>query len=156
MKIQDLLEKNGILPDIARTNKKEVLRLMATFLANRYGLPDGDDIADKIIERETDMSTGIGYGIAIPHARIGGIDRLYLIVGRCVDGIDFNAIDELPVQLLFMMLSPKNTSAEHTQILSNISRIMSYEEVRSRLLKEPTSEQLYEFIVKSENKYVVE
>jgi len=156
VKIQDLLEKNGILPDIARTDKKEVLHLMATFLANRYGLPDGDDIASKIIERETDMSTGIGYGIAIPHARISGIDRLYLIVGRCVEGVNFNAIDELPVHLLFMMLSPKNTSAEHTQILSNISRIMSYEEVRSRLLEVPTSEQLYEFIVKSENKYVVE
>jgi len=156
VKIQDLLEKNGILPDIQPTDKKEVLRLMATFLSTRYGLPDGDDIGSRIIERETDMSTGIGYGIAIPHARIGGIDRLYLIFGRCVEGIDFNAIDEQPVHLLFMMLSPKNTSAEHTQILSNISRIMSYEEVRSRLLEVQTSEQLFDVIVKSENKYVVE
>lgn len=156
MKIQDLLEKNGILLDIAKTDKSEVLRLMATFLANRYSLPDGNDIANRIIERETDMSTGIGYGIAIPHARISGIDRLYLIVGRCSDGIDFNAIDEQPVHLLFMMLSPKNTSAEHTQILSNISRIMSYEEVRTRLLEVSGSEQFFDVIVKSENKYVTD
>jgi mannitol/fructose-specific phosphotransferase system IIA component (Ntr-type) len=156
VKIQDLLEKNGILLDISRSEKNEVLLLMATFIANRYGLPDGEDIAAKIIEREMDISTGIGYGIAIPHARISGIDRLYLIVGRSIAGIDFNAIDELPVNLLFMMLSPKNTSAEHTQILSNISRIMSYEEVRTRLLEVQTVEQFFEVIVKSENKYVVE
>lgn len=156
MKIQDLLEKNSILLDIPRSEKSEALQLMATFLANRYSLPDGEDIAAKIIERETDMSTGIGYGIAIPHARISGIDRLYLIVGRSITGIDFNAIDEQPVHLLFMMLSPKNTSAEHTQILSNISRIMSYEEVRTRLLEVQTVEQFFDMIVKSENKYVVE
>lgn len=156
MKIQDLLEKNGILPDISGSSKKEVLHQMALFIANRYDLPDGEGIANKIIDRENDMSTGIGYGIAIPHARISGIDRLYLIVGRSIQGIDFNAIDEQPVHLLFMMLSPKNTSAEHTQILSNISRIMSYEEVRTKLLEASNADQFYNAIVKSENKYVQE
>ncbi|MBN1309095.1 MAG: PTS sugar transporter subunit IIA [Chitinispirillaceae bacterium] len=153
MKIQDLLQKNAILPDIAQTNKNEVLQLMATFMATLYGLPEGEDIALKIIERETDMSTGIGYGIAIPHARIPGIDRLYLVVGRSFEGIEFKAIDELPVHLLFMMLSPKNTSAEHTQILSTLSRIMSYEEVRTKLLEVKNAEGMLEVIIKSENKY---
>jgi mannitol/fructose-specific phosphotransferase system IIA component (Ntr-type) len=154
VKIQDLIQKNAILTDIAQTEKSEVLRLMATFMATRYGLPDGEEIAQKIIERETDMSTGIGYGIAIPHARVPGIDQLYLVAGRSIAGIEFNAIDEQPVHLLFMMLSPKNTSSEHTQVLSKLSRIMSYEEVRSKLLEVQTTEQFYDVIVKSENKYV--
>jgi nitrogen PTS system EIIA component len=154
VKIQDLIQKNAILTDIAQTEKSEVLRLMATFMATRYGLPDGEDIAQRIIERETDMSTGIGYGIAIPHARVPGIDQLYLVAGRSIVGIEFNAIDEQPVHLLFMMLSPKNTSSEHTQVLSKLSRIMSYEEVRSKLLEVQTTEQFYDVIVKSENKYV--
>ena len=154
MKIQDLLHKNAILTDITQTDKSDVLRLMATFMATRFGLPDGDDIAQRIIEREAEMSTGIGYGIAIPHARIAGIEELYLVVGRSVSGVEFNAIDELPVHLFFMMLSPKNTSAEHTQILSKLSRIMSYEEVRTRLMEVSTAEQFYDVIVKSENKYV--
>ena len=154
MKIQDLLQKNAILPDITQRGKNEVLHIMATFMATLYGLPDGEDIARKIIEREVDMSTGIGYGIAIPHARISGIDRLYLSVGRSLEGIEFKAIDELPVHLLFMMLSPKNTSSEHTQILSKLSRIMSYEEVRSKLLEAKNAEELLDIIVKSENKYV--
>ena len=154
MKIQDLLHKNAILTDISKTDKREVLQLMATFMATRFGLQDGDDIAQRIIERENEMSTGIGYGIAIPHARITGIDQLFLVVGRSVEGVEFNAIDELPVHLFFMMLSPKNTSAEHTQILSNLSRIMSYEEVRTKLMEVKTTEQFYDVIVKSENKYV--
>jgi PTS system fructose-specific IIC component len=154
MKIQDLLQKNAILTDITKTDKNEVLHLMATFMATFHGLPNGEDIAAKIIERETDMSTGIGYGIAIPHARVPGIDRLYLTVGRSLAGIEFNAIDEQPVHLLFMILSPKNTSSEHTQVLSKLSRIMSYEEVRTKLLEVKTADQFVDVIVKSENKYV--
>ena len=154
MKIQDLLQKNAILTDINGTDKSEVLTQMATFLATFYGLPGGDDIARRIIEREADMSTGIGYGIAIPHARISGIEHLYLVAGRSVSGIEFNAIDELPVHLLFMMVSPQNTSAEHTQILSKLSRIMSYEEVRTRLLAVEDAEQFLDVIIQSENRYV--
>lgn len=154
MKIQDLLQKNAILPEILQKQKNEALSVMANFMATLYGLPDGDDIARKIIEREVEISTGIGYGIAIPHARISGIDRLYLSVGRSLEGIEFQAIDELPVHLLFMMLSPKNTSSEHTQILSRLSRIMSYEEVRSKMMEAKTAEEMLDIIVKSENKYI--
>ncbi len=155
MKIQDLLQKNAILPDITLTEKNEVLSTMANFMATLYGLPDGEGIAQKIIEREAEISTGIGYGIAIPHARITGIDRLYLSVGRSLKGIEFKAIDEQPVHLLFMMLSPKNTSSEHTQILSKLSRIMSYEEVRTKMLEAKTAEQMMDIIIKSENKYII-
>ena len=154
MKIQNLLFKDAILTDIAPTDKSEVLTLMATFMATRYGLSDGPEIARKIIVREAEMSTGIGFGIAIPHARITGIDQLFLIVGRSIPGVEFNAIDELPVHLLFMILSPKDTSSEHTQILSKISRIMQYEEVRTKLLEAKTAVQIYDIIVKSENKYI--
>lgn len=154
MKIQDLLQKNAILADLTGTTKNEILTDMALFLASRYDLPDGEDISRRIIERETDMSTGIGFGIAIPHARIQGIDRLFLIAGRSKPGIEFNSIDEQPVHLLFMMVSPQNTSAEHTQILSKLSRIMAYEDVRTKLLQVKTAEQFLDVIIKSENKYV--
>jgi mannitol/fructose-specific phosphotransferase system IIA component (Ntr-type) len=154
VKIQDLLQQNSILADLTGTTKNDILTAMATFMASRYGLPDGEDIGRRIIEREGEMSTGIGYGIAIPHARIPGIDCLYLIAGRSKAGIEFNAIDEQPVHLLFMMVSPEHTSAEHTQILSKLSRIMSYEDVRKRLLSVKTAEQFLDVIIKSENKYV--
>jgi len=154
VKVQDLLRKNAILTDIQPTDKNEVLHQMVLFMASLYGLPDPEGISRRIIERELDISNGIGYGIAIPHARIPGIDQLFLIAGRSIAGIEYNAIDEMPVHLLFMMVSPKNTSAEHTQVLSKLSRIMSYEDVRSKLLDVKTAEQFLDIVIKSENKYV--
>ena len=154
MKVQDLLQKNSILIDLKGTDKVEILAQMARFMASIYDLADGSMIAEKILERESDMSTGIGYGIAIPHARLTGIDRLYMVAARSDEGIDFDAIDEQPVHMIFMMISPTNTSSEHTQILSSLSRIMSYEDVRNKLLTSQTPEQFLDVITKSENKYV--
>jgi nitrogen PTS system EIIA component len=154
VKIQDILQKNGILTNLESTDKSEILTQMAKYLASLYDITDQDLIVRKIIDRETEMSTGIGYGIAIPHARIEGIDRLFMIAGRSVKGIDFNSIDEQPVHLLFMMLSPANASSQYTNILSSLSRIMSYEEIRNSLVESDDAEKFLGIIVAGENKYV--
>lgn len=154
MKLQEILNKNSIIIDLPETDKNVFLSQMAHFMISLNGLSGADEIAAKILERESEMSTGIGYGIAIPHARISGIDRSYMVASRSKQGIEFNALDEQPVSLIFMMISPANTSIEHTQILSSLSRIMSYEEVRTKLLKAEDSEQFLDIITKSENKYI--
>jgi mannitol/fructose-specific phosphotransferase system IIA component (Ntr-type) len=127
---------------------------MGKYLSTLYDIKDQDMIVRKILDRETEMSTGIGLGIAIPHARIEGIDRLYMIAGRSVKGIDFNAIDEQPVHLLFMMLSPANASSQYTNILSSLSRIMSYEEIRNSLIESDDAEKFLGILCAGENKYV--
>lgn len=154
MKIQDLIQKNSIIVDLKNTDKAQVLDQMARFLCSIYSIKDPDKISSSILEREADMSTGIGFGIAIPHARLAGIDRLYMVAARSVEGIEFNALDEQPVHLIFMMVSPASTSTEHTQILSALSRIMSYEEIRKKLLQADTAEAFLEILTKGENKYV--
>lgn len=154
MKIQDLVHKNSIIIDLKNTAKAEVLDQMARFMCSIYNLQDPDSISRKILERESDMSTGIGFGIAIPHARLTGIDRLYMVAARSVEGIDFNSLDEQPVHLIFMMVSPASTSTEHTQILSSLSRIMSYEDVRRKLLQAQSPEAFLDILVKGEDKYV--
>jgi nitrogen PTS system EIIA component len=154
VKIQDILQKNGILTTLDAPDKTTLLTLMAKYLSSLYDIKDHDLIARKILDRETEVSTGIGYGIAIPHARVEGIDRVYMIAGRAVKGIEFNAIDEQPVHLIFMMLSPANASAEYTQLLSSLSRIMSYEEIRNRLMETDDQEKFLAVIVEGENKYV--
>ena len=123
-------------------------------MASLYGLDNGEQISRLILERESDMSTGIGYGIAIPHARITGIDRLYMVAARSVNGIEFGAIDDQPVHVIFMLVSPANTSTEHTQILSSLSSIMAYEDVREKLFSAETVEQFLDIIEKSEEKYI--
>jgi fructose-specific phosphotransferase system IIA component len=154
VKIQDLLQKNCILIDLKGNDKSEILTQMATYMASLFDLEESENIVRRIVERESEMSTGIGFGIAIPHARLSGIDRPYMIAGRSVQGIPFEAIDEQLVHLIFMMVSPTNTTTEHTQILSSLSRIMSYEEMRNCLFAADTPEKFLDAIINGENKYV--
>ncbi|HUI91415.1 MAG TPA: PTS sugar transporter subunit IIA [Chitinivibrionales bacterium] len=154
MKIQDILQKNSIITNLEPTDKTALLSQMGKYLASLYDLRDQDLIVRKILDREAEMSTGIGFGIAIPHARIEGIDRVYMAAGRSVKGIDFNAIDEQPVHLVFMMLSPASASSQYTQLLSSLSRVMSYEEIRSSLVETDDPEKFLEVIIRGENKYV--
>ena len=154
MKIQQILQKNGILVDLKASDKSEALTQIAGYLVSLYDLKPAQEIVDKILERESEMSTGIGFGIAIPHARINGIDRLYMVAARIVGGIEFNAIDEQPVFLIFMMISPAGTSADHTRVLSSLSRIMSYEEIRRRLMDADSGEAFLDVVAKGEDKYV--
>jgi nitrogen PTS system EIIA component len=154
VKIQDILRKNSIITNLEAANKTELLTQMGKYLSSLFDLKDQDLIVRKILDREAEMSTGIGYGIAIPHARIEGVDRVYMIAGRIVKGIEFNAIDEQPVHLVFMMLSPANASSEYTKLLSSLSRIMSYEEIRNHLVETDDPEKFLDTIVQGENKYI--
>lgn len=153
-KVQDLIQKSGVITDLAPSGKFEALGTVASFLCSVNGLPDADLVAAKIVEREKEMSTGIGYGIAIPHARLVGIDRLYMAAARVAQGVEFDSLDGSPVNLIFMMVSPASTSTDHTQVLSALSQIMSYEDVRKKLLEADSPETFVEIIASAENKYI--
>ncbi|MFP4418028.1 MAG: PTS sugar transporter subunit IIA [Fibrobacterota bacterium] len=154
MKIQDIIEKKGILIDIKAADKTELLTRMCYFLASTYDLKGADQIVQKIIERESAMSTGIGFGIAIPHARLDTIERVYMIAAKCAVGIEFDAIDDKPVNLIFIIVSPVNTSTAHTQVLSSLSKIMCSENMRKKLLNCRDAEEFLTVLVEGENRYV--
>jgi mannitol/fructose-specific phosphotransferase system IIA component (Ntr-type) len=154
VRIQDILQKNAIIINLEASKKTELLLQMAQYLASHYDLKDKAMVVQKIMDREAEMSTGIGFGIAIPHARMEGLDRVYMIAARSIKGIEFDAIDEQPVHLIFMMLSPANTTNPYTQILSSLSRIMSYEEIRQGLIKADSPEAFLGVIARGEDKYV--
>jgi mannitol/fructose-specific phosphotransferase system IIA component (Ntr-type) len=153
VKIQDIIQKNAILPDLKAIDKTDLLKQMAYYLASLYTLKDPAMITQRILDREAEMTTGIGFGIAIPHARIEGIEKVYMIVGRCINGIEFAAIDENPVQILFMLISPKNTSEEHTKILSSLSKIMSVSDIRQRMIEAASVDEFLAVLTEGENKY---
>ena len=154
VRIQDILQKNAIIINLEASNKTELLTQMAKFLTSLYDIPNIPLVIQKIIDREAEMSTGIGFGIAIPHARIEGIEKVYMVAARSVKGIEFDAIDEQPVHLVFMMLSPANATNQYTQILSSLSRIMSYEDIRQSLIATETAEDYLTIIARGEDKYV--
>jgi fructose-specific phosphotransferase system IIA component len=154
VRVQDILQKNAVIINLEASNKTELLIQIAQYLASLYDLKDKAMVVQKIMDREAEMSTGIGFGIAIPHARVEGIERVYMVAARLVKGIEFDAIDEQPVHLIFMVLSPANASNPYTQILSSLSRIMSYEEIRQSLIEAETPETFLNVIARGEDKYV--
>jgi mannitol/fructose-specific phosphotransferase system IIA component (Ntr-type) len=153
LKISDLLEKKGILIDLKAPDKTGMLSIMGRFLASLYNLKDADLILQKILDRESQVSTGIGYGIAIPHARMDNTDKVYMIAARCVAGIEFGAIDEQPVHIIFMMISPTNTATQFTGLLSKLSKIMSYEEMRKKLVTASDPAAFLNTLIDGENRY---
>ena len=152
MKIQDLLQKKHVLIDIGAEDKTDLISRMGSFLASAFDLRDPELIVRKLLERESDMSTGIGFGVAIPHTRIDGLDRPYMVAARCRSDMDYDAIDERPVRLVFMTISPSNTATEHTANLSAVSKVMSSGSVRQQLINTQTPAEFVSVIADAENR----
>lgn len=106
-----------------------------------------------ILEREKLGSTGIGEGIAIPHGKMKGIDRILCAFGRSKEGVDFDAIDKKPVHIFFLLLAPEDSAGLHIQMLSRISRILRDPSFRKHLTEQGDDRGLYADIVKEDEKF---
>ncbi len=105
------------------TNKKHLLQRLSETFAEATGL-EARDIFDRLTEREKLGSTGMGMGISIPHARMENLDRVYTIFATLETGVDFESIDEQPVDLVFALLAPQEAGADHLQALAKASRLL--------------------------------
>lgn len=119
--LSDLLVPEAVASALPAGNKKTLFQQLGSVAARAYAL-DAKGVADKLAEREKLGSTGFGGGIAIPHARIEGLRGVIAIVARLPQPIDFAAVDELPVDLVFALLSPVGAGAEHLKALARVSR----------------------------------
>ena len=106
MKIQDILFRNAVLIDLKPAKKNDVITQMGQFLSSIHTIKDPDTLVQKMLEREATVSTGIGFGIAIPHTRTDLVDKICMVSARCIQGIEFDSLDEQPVYLIFMLASP--------------------------------------------------
>lgn len=154
MKIQDILFRNAVLIDLKPAKKNDVITQMGQFLSSIHNIKDPDTLVQKMLEREAIVSTGIGFGIAIPHTRTDLVDTICMVSARCVQGIEFDSLDEQPVYLIFMLASPPAKSDDLRHLLSSLSKIMSYEDMREKLLAASDPEAFINLIINGENKYV--
>lgn len=121
--LTDLLNPDAVLADMPVAGKKKLFAQLGQAAHRAWGL-DARQVADSIAERERLGTTGFGSGIAIPHGRIDGIDRVRGLFVRLAQPVDFDAIDDAPVDLVFMLLSPADAGAEHLKALARVSRAM--------------------------------
>jgi len=148
MKLASLLSARRIVPDMKSDTQWDALGELVEHLVGT-GHVAGDK-RDGVIEalhgREEQVSTGIGHGVAIPHAYCDQIENVLVVFGRSEEGIDFEACDNAPVHYLILLLVPKNQSQTHLQTLAAIAGLLSRCEVRERLKQAATSEEMLAII----------
>jgi PTS system nitrogen regulatory IIA component len=123
MDLNDLIEVSAIMPALKANSKKQVLQLLAEKAARITGLPERE-IFDTVLRREKLGSTGVGNGIAIPHGKISGVRRITGVFARLEQPVDFDSLDDEPVDLVFLLLAPEGAGADHLKALSRIARVL--------------------------------
>ncbi|MGE0153141.1 MAG: PTS IIA-like nitrogen regulatory protein PtsN [Reyranellaceae bacterium] len=142
MEIADLIGPNSVIADLRATSKKQALQELAERAAAITGLHERQ-IFDVLLERERLGTTGVGNGIAIPHGKLAGLKKLHGVFARLSTPIDFEAIDERPVDLIFLLLAPETAGADHLKALARVSRLLRDQAVCEKLRKTDTADALY-------------
>ena len=123
MPLLDFLDPQAVLPALRVNSKKQALQEIAAHAARLTGL-EAAAIYEALLQRERLGSTGIGEGIAIPHGKLPGLDRLFGFMARLDKPVDFESLDGQPVDLVFLLLAPEGAGADHLKALSRIARVL--------------------------------
>lgn len=142
MNIADIISKDAVLDNMQASNKRELVQSMSAHLAALAGV-DERVVFEAVWERENLGSTGYGEGVAFPHARIDGLNKVCGLFARLDDPVDFDALDGKPVDLVFMLISPENSGADHLTALATLSRILKTEGSCDKLRKARSVDELY-------------
>lgn len=147
MRLDGLTRPELIFPDLEPSDASALLRTLARKLVENGVGTDAEEVCSKLLEREQLGSTGIGSGVAIPHCKLAGIDKVVLAIGLVRGaGVDFSAIDQKPVRLFFLVVSPGNAPAEHLQCLAAISKWVKGEGHVSHLLELRDAASIYSLL----------
>jgi PTS system nitrogen regulatory IIA component len=146
MELGALITTDAIIPKLAAKTKKHVLQDLAEKAAALTGL-DGRDILEALLQRERVGSTAVGRGIAIPHGRLAGLQRIVSVFARLEQPVDFEAPDEEPVDLIFVLLAPEQAGADHLKALARVSRLLREPQTIERLRASHDRATLYSILI---------
>ena len=153
MKVTDILVREAAILDLSASDKDGVLGEIARSLAATDASVDGDALLAVLREREQLQSTGIGDGVAIPHGKLGGIDKLLAVFARSSSGIDFDAIDGEPTRLFFALVVPEHSGGQHLKALARISRFLRDESFRDKLANAADLDAVFRAIEEEDAKF---
>jgi PTS system nitrogen regulatory IIA component len=132
MKISDFLSPANVMLDIRANGKTTLLRQLSAQAAAEVGL-DPEDVTTQIVKREELGSTGVGDGVALPHARLKGLKVPFGLLARLRRAIDFEAVDDHPVDIVFLLLLPESADGEQSSALAGVARALRNAETRRRI-----------------------
>ena len=137
MALADILQPEGIIPALRAHTKKQLLVELAATASKLTGISERE-IFDVVLQRERLGSTGVGGGIAIPHGKLKSLNKIIGVFARLETPVDFEALDDQPVDLVFMLLAPEGAGADHLKALSRIARALRDPDLVARLRSSET------------------
>jgi PTS system nitrogen regulatory IIA component len=150
MDLKDIVNAEAVRFSSQTSSKKRLLQEISEQAASVYGL-DASEVVAALTEREKLGSTGVGRGVAIPHARFDGLDRVYGFFTRLEKPVDFDSMDRQPVDLIFTILAPQKEGAEHLKALALVSRTLRSENTCSKLRANDDAAALYALLTQIDN-----
>ena len=143
MHLTEFISPDCVLPELEASNKSDVLKELTHLLFEQKKLKGMGPALDQIMARETTESTGIGHGIAVPHARVAGLKNLACAVGRVSEGLDFLAVDRKPVHLVFLICYPTTQQTTYLSFIATLAKLLRDEENLQRILTAKSGEKMY-------------
>lgn len=146
MNLSEILSSDCICLDITKRSKPDVIRELAELSARSGAVTDTNKLVDALMNREKIQTTGIGHGMAIPHATAEGVKGLVLALGISKEGVNFDSLDDLPVHLIFLLAGEPRLQTSFLSILSKISRFFRKEEFRNEVAKAKSADKILSLI----------
>ncbi|MCF7811784.1 PTS sugar transporter subunit IIA [bacterium] len=150
MKLHNILKTDRILLDFSADKRETVIEKLVNVLAETNGIADPKEVTRLVLERENEVGTGIGYGVAIPHTEPGAFSDPLIVFCRLKTGVNFHSPDGGTARLIFLLLTPENTPALHVRLLARICRLMKPKSVRNDLLEAETPQDVANIIIRTE------
>ncbi|MEA4825749.1 MAG: PTS sugar transporter subunit IIA, partial [Clostridium sp.] len=148
MKITDLIKEGAIVLELNASSKDDVINELVEKLYDAGSLNNKEEYKKAILERESQSTTGIGRGIAIPHAKTTAVKNPAICFGRALEGIDYDSLDGEPAKLIFMIAASEGAHEEHLETLSRLSTLLMNKNFKERILKANSEEEVLELIDK--------
>lgn len=149
MKVADLICPESVVINLRATSKRQALQALARQSSVLTGQSERQ-IFEVLLEREKLGTTGVGNGAAIPHGKFSHLDRLYGIFARLSHPIDFEASDEQPVDLIFLLLAPESAGVDHLKALAKVSRLLRDKAIRDKLRSSDSVTAIYTLLTESQ------
>ncbi len=146
MEFADLVRPEGVIANLKATSKKQALQELARRAAKAVGLHERT-VFDTLLERERLGSTGVGAGVAIPHGKLSGIESIFGLFARLANPIDFDAVDDEPVDLIFLLLAPASAGADHLKALARVSRLLRDKTLCNKLRDSGSAEAIHALLI---------
>ena len=154
MRLKDYITKELVFVIHGPAYKHAFLRQFVSCIKKIMPAIDEEELLGGLMEREEQISTGIGHGVAVPHAIVKSLDRIVCVIAQSPEGVEFQALDASPVHVVFMLMSPPDKRGEHLRLLARIARLVSNQEFVSRIATAKDAETVFAVTMDEDGRHV--